>query len=69
MKPITALVSINSYGKSNIFAAIYIALSLMHASPAHRKSMMHSITAMPLNKHIDETDFTFSIEGEYFDGN
>lgn len=69
MKPITALVSLNSYGKSNIFAAIDFALSFMHASPAHRKSMMHSIAAMPLNKHIDETDFTFSIEGEYDDGN
>ena len=68
LKPITALVSLNSYGKSNIFTALDFALSFMHASSDHRKHMMSSVSFMPLNVNIDDSDFMFSIEGDYEKG-
>ncbi len=65
LKPITALVSLNSYGKSNLFSALDFALSFMHSTTNVRKDMMSSISSMPLNANLDTTDFSFSIEIDY----
>ena len=65
LKPITALVSLNSYGKSNLFSALDFALSFMHSTTNIRKDMMSSISSMPLNANLDTTDFSFSIEIDY----
>ena len=65
LKSITALVSLNSYGKSNLFSALDFALTFMRASSELRRNMMGNVSFMPLNVNIDDSDFIFSIEGDY----
>ena len=65
LKSITALVSLNSYGKSNLFSALDFALTFMRASSELRRNMMGNVSFMPLNVNLDDSDFIFSIEGDY----
>ena len=68
LKSITALVSLNSYGKSNLFSALDFALTFIHVPSATRKNMMSNVSSMPMNINLDNSDFIFSIEGEYNEG-
>ncbi len=53
----TALVSENSYGKSNLMEGIAFAASFVTATPAEKLSMMGLRSGIPLNKKTENQDF------------
>lgn len=59
---ILALVSLNSYGKSNLLTAIDFGTNFITVSKNAKKKMMHLITGVPLNKKLAEEDFKFELE-------
>ncbi|MCD8315351.1 MAG: AAA family ATPase [Firmicutes bacterium] len=63
----TSLVSENSYGKSNLIDAIYFATSFISVPPAVRSYMMEWRSGIPLNRKIENNDFTadFVFETEF----
>jgi predicted ATP-dependent endonuclease of OLD family len=62
---LTALVSLNSFGKSNVISAIDFALSFIQIPIiATRKQMMSWKKGIPLNKNMDKEDFFFEMEGD-----
>lgn len=70
---ITSLVSVNSYGKSNLLKAIDFAVSFIKADKEDKNDMMSYIHGIPFNKYIDSknfvADFEFSMKRngkEYF---
>lgn len=64
LKPITALVSLNSYGKSNLIMALDFAVSFMNADKETRKMMMANESLIPLNVNLAYENFEFSITGD-----
>ena len=54
---ITSLVSVNSYGKSNLLAAIDFAIDFINASPRRKNQLMQHTSGIPLNRKIDSRDF------------
>ncbi len=63
LKPITALVSLNSYGKSNLIMALDFAISFMHANKEDRRRMMSNESLIPLNVNLAYDNFEFSFTG------
>ena len=65
---ITTLVSINSYGKSNLIKALEFAIDFIKADKNMRDHMMSWVYGIPLNKYIDSKnfiiDFIFASEHE-----
>lgn len=70
-KGITALVSTNNYGKSNLLDAIAFGVNFMNSTPQMRLRMMGDVGCMPLVSALDTDDFCFEVEmhvpqiGEY----
>lgn len=68
---ITALVSPNNYGKSNLLDAIRFAFQFIESGNKRRHSLMRSTDCIPLSPSLSNNDFRFSIEfddpslGEY----
>ena len=58
---ISAIVSPNNYGKSNLLQAIDFGFEFMKSSSRQRESMMRSLNCMPLNPKLANDDFHFSI--------
>ena len=69
---ICALVSANSYGKSNVMNAIDFAAAFIKADRETKKSMMSWIYGIPFNKHLQnknfvaDFDFVFNDNGKEF---
>ena len=68
---ITALISPNNYGKSNLLEAIEFAFEFMSASSKQRASWMRATNCIPLSPSLENEDFRFAMEfddptlGEY----
>ena len=68
---VTALVSTNNYGKSNVLDAIQFGFDFISASQKSRGEMMRYIPAIPLVKGLSDKPYIFEIEldapelGEY----
>ncbi len=59
---ITALVSLNNFGKSNFLTAIDFAIDFIKAASEAKSDMMSNGNLMPMNKHMVGRDFCFEIE-------
>ena len=59
---ITAIVSLNNYGKSNLLEAIDFGTDYLSANSKERTSMMRWTRGIPINKHIDNDEYIFSVE-------
>lgn len=59
---ITALVSVNNYGKSNLLEAVYFGFDFLAASPKTRKRMMSSSHRIPKNSSLQGKNYYFSVE-------
>lgn len=55
---ILALVSLNSYGKSNLLTAIDFGTDFITLPKNAKKRMMHLITGVPLNKQLADHSST-----------
>ena len=62
LSKITALVSINNYGKSNLMEAIRFGFDFITASPRNRKRMMSSSRNIPMVPALSGRNFFFSVE-------
>lgn len=58
---ITAIVSPNNYGKSNLLSAIDFGFEYMRSSSRQRKSMMKALNCMPLNPKLANDVYHFSL--------
>lgn len=54
---ITSLVSVNSYGKSNLMNAIQFAVDFINEDPEVKRRMMSRVYGMPLNKKLDSKNY------------
>ena len=59
---ITALVSPNNYGKSNLLDAIRFAFQFIESGNKRRNNLMRSTNCIPLSPSLSNDDFRFSIE-------
>ena len=59
---ITALVSMNSYGKSNILTGIDFAVDFLTATKKSKRDMMSWTYGIPLTKEIESKDFLADFE-------
>lgn len=59
---ITGLLSVNSYGKSNVLKAIDFGIDFINAPKKEKDVMMGWKSGFPLNKNSYMTDFSFTIE-------
>lgn len=64
LNTITAIVSANNYGKSNLLEALNFGFSFIKASTAIRFNMTHWKPGIPLTFALAEKDFIFSVEFE-----
>lgn len=62
LKSITAIVSPNNYGKSNLLEAIDFGTTFLLLNPKERISMMRWMRGIPINKALATDEFIFSIE-------
>lgn len=73
LNKITSLLSINSFGKSNLLSAIDFGFDFISQSEETRKDMMRWKKGIPLNKNIEskkyefEFEFSTSIEEELYE--
>lgn len=63
-REIVALVSLNSYGKSNLLKAIHFGVDFINAQEATKKRMMSWTKGIPLNKDISSRDYIVEFEME-----
>lgn len=59
---ITALVSLNNFGKSNVLNGIDFGLSFIKASASDKKQMMSNASLIPFNKFLLNKNFKFEVE-------
>lgn len=59
---ITALVSLNNFGKSNVLTAIDFGLDFIHASIDDKSEMMANTNFIPLNKSMIAQNFQFELD-------
>lgn len=64
LSDLTALVSLNSYGKSNFLTGINFGIDFITGSAIVKESMMHYKSAIPLNKCNVLQNFFFEFEAE-----
>ena len=64
LENITAIISPNNYGKSNLLEAIDFGVDFISSNPKGRKNMMKWIRGIPINKSIQNDEFYFEIEME-----
>lgn len=58
---ISAIVSPNNYGKSNLLRAIDFGFEFISSSSRQRDSMMRALSCMPLNPKLANDDYEFAI--------
>ena len=61
---ITAIVSPNNYGKSNLLEAIDFGVDFLSSNSKERKSMMRWVRGIPINKSLENDEYFFEIEFE-----
>lgn len=61
---ITAIISPNNYGKSNLLEAIDFGVDFLSSNSKDRKNMMKWIRGIPINKTIENDEFFFEVELE-----
>lgn len=61
---ITAIISPNNYGKSNLLEAINFGVDFLVSNSKERKTMMRWIRGIPVNRTIENDEFYFQIELE-----
>jgi AAA15 family ATPase/GTPase len=59
---IAAIISTNNYGKSNLLEAIDFGCNFLSANPKERNAMMKWARAIPINKKLATSVFSFEIE-------
>lgn len=59
---LTALISLNCYGKSNVFMAIDFGISFIKCNESSKKEKMSWSEGLPLNIHTKSTNFTIEFE-------
>lgn len=64
LSDLTALISLNSYGKSNLLTAIDFGVDFINASREIKERMMRYRSGIPLNKHNVLRNYFFEIEAE-----
>lgn len=64
LSDLTALVSLNSYGKSNLLMAIDFGIDFMTADTKQKERMMRFQPGIPLNKHNALQNYFFALEAE-----
>lgn len=66
---ITALVSPNGYGKTNVIEAIRFAMDYIHADPESKSEMMSELSCVPVNRDFVGENFSveFSFAHDYED--
>lgn len=62
LENITAIISPNNYGKSNLLEAIDFGVDFLSSNSKDRKTMMKWIRGIPINKKIENDEFFFEIE-------
>lgn len=60
--PITALIALNNFGKSNVLAGIDYGLNFINANSDKRKNWMSSENNIPINIALVDKQFSFEIE-------
>jgi len=60
--PMTALVSANSYGKSNLMLGIAFAFEFISVPTEYRLRMMGNKSFVPINRALDRRNFCFELE-------
>ncbi|MCI8351959.1 MAG: ATP-binding protein [Oscillospiraceae bacterium] len=64
LSDLTALVSLNSYGKSNLLTAIDFGIDFISADPKHKEQMMRFQPGIPLNRNNALQNFFFELEAK-----
>lgn len=64
LENITAIISPNNYGKSNLLEAIDFGIDFLTSNSKDRKVMMRWIRGIPINKSLENEEFFFEIELE-----
>lgn len=64
LENITAIISPNNYGKSNLLEAIDFGIDFLSSNSKDRKNMMRWIRGIPINKTIENDEFFFEVELE-----
>lgn len=59
---ITAVISPNNYGKSNLLEAIDFGIDFISSNAKDRKFMMKWLRGIPINKSIENDEFYFEVE-------
>ena len=62
MQELMALISCNSYGKSNVITAIEFGLDFIHNAREKRQDMMGYVPYIPLNKETAKLDYNIVFE-------
>ncbi|MCI1327636.1 MAG: ATP-binding protein [Lachnospiraceae bacterium] len=61
--PITALIALNNYGKSNVINAIDFGMSFLKSVPGDKDQMMANAGFMPMNTLLQGKNYRFEIKG------
>lgn len=69
LNDITAIIGLNSYGKSNVINAIDMGIKFIKASPDEKMELMSDTQMFPLLKKNAGTDFSFELTAEIIDDN
>lgn len=64
LSDLTALISLNSYGKSNLLTAIDFGIDFIEANNTEKERMMHYQSGIPLNRGNLLRNYFFEIEAE-----
>lgn len=64
LEDLTALVSLNSYGKSNLLTAIYFGIDFIGADTKMKERMMRFQPGIPLNRNNALQNYFFELEAE-----
>ena len=59
---ITALVSLNNFGKSNVLTAIDFGLDFLNETISNKRDMMANMDLIPLNKNMFGQNFRFELD-------
>lgn len=62
LENITALVSLNNFGKSNVLTAIDCGLDFINGSVAYKRNLMANTNYIPLNKNMFGRNFFFELD-------
>lgn len=69
LNDITAIIGLNSYGKSNVIKAVETGIKFIKASPDEKMELMSDTQMFPLLRKNAGTDFSFELTVELIDDN